>query len=120
MADWTQLVIKAEQTVGVALDYLHRRAAETPSPAERDRLMVWADALGKAVTDVKATEGYVPNLEAPTWDIYFHGLDFSQQQFQRLHEYYDYSGVEFVVSGLHQNLVAMAGPHGPGGGRPGK
>ncbi len=119
MADWNQLVIKVDEVVGTARDYLQKRADDPgKSLEERERLTDWLAQLEKAAFEVKTATGQVVQVDDFVGEIYRRGLQLSQEQIQHLHEYYDYSGVESVMRGLHQHLLAMTGPNGPGGGRP--
>ena len=120
MPNWEQLISKSEQVVQAAQDYLEKRrySPAVPEP-ERQLLESLARELGESAANVRAIEPRSVTLQDSTWKILSEQLDLADRHIQELHEYYDYASVESVVGALNHSLQVMAGPHGPGQGRPG-
>jgi hypothetical protein len=115
MADWSDVIIKTQQVTGHAQIYLERRSEFKPS--ERNKLAELSDNLHDASLRLLSKERKVLNEQTVT-DTY-QKLDEIHREVLNLHETSAYKDVESVYKRLNENLQFMAGPRGPGKGKPG-
>jgi len=118
MANWNELASKVQVVVADAQSYLIRRSAGPLDATESALLGELSESLNASAARVQLINRSNVVLEEPTWKIWSEQLNLTQQQIRELHEYSDYIAVQSVVGGLNHHLQVMAGPHGPGEGRP--
>lgn len=115
MAD--ELTSKALDTIAFAEDYLRRRVVDSQDAEERERIEDLSGRLRQSASrllDVEPTIG----PQQPAYRYLSQQLDLTRQHIQDLHEYYDYASVDLVFQILNHQLAMLAGPHGPGWGKP--
>ncbi len=130
MARWDELILHLVGIVENAQDYLTVRKSQVQDAAELERIDDWSKRLLDRLTAIQQinvqyqgtpAEAAVAPDDKPTYIILSEQLDLTGQQLQQLHDWYPYEKVEQVMMALEQYLgnFMAAGPHGPGGGRPG-
>jgi hypothetical protein len=113
-----------------AQGYLEVRKVRAQDPVEQVRIEDWSRRLNERLDAIKTInlkykEGpgaaVVAPKDEPTYVILSEQLDLSGKHLRLLHEWYDYDKVDLVMRTLNQHLgnLMLAGPHGPGKGRPG-
>ena len=113
-----ELIDKALDTVRVAQQYLDRRTASSQSAEERAYLDEWRRTLEPVANQLAITYVVIAPFE-PRRRYLSEQFDLTRRHIEDLHEYYDLPSVDVVLRTLHQQVAMIAGPHGPGGGRPG-
>lgn len=113
-----ELIEKALNTVRVAQKYLDTRHDSSLSPQERDYIRDWRRALDDVAGRLASSNVEIAPNE-PRRRYLSEQFDLTRRHIADLHEYYDLASVDVVLQTLQQQVAMIAGPHGPGGGRPG-
>ncbi len=112
------LIPKALETIEDARHYLNNRASGTQDIEEQTRIRILHDALEEwtGTLRLKAVT-IVPREEPPDAEL-SKELSETQRQIKELHEWLPFDNVNRVMSTLLRQVQMLAGPHGPGGGKP--
>jgi hypothetical protein len=118
MADLSELTSKALQIVGDAQGYLMTRQSIAVDPLERASIQDWHATLQNSAAILASRGSAINPMNPAVYNVISQQLDLTHQIIQGLHEWYDYPTVDLAIRNLHGQLQMLAGPHGPGGGRP--
>lgn len=117
MADWIDLYNKTHEAAQAAQGYLQRRTSSTTSESELERLQELEVKIQDSAAGLEIVAGDVAG-QARTFQTYFDQLDLTHSQILGLHENDPVEAVEAAIGNLHRQMIFLAGPHGPGKGRP--
>jgi hypothetical protein len=121
MADFPDLTSKTLNIIQHAQDQLISRAGRTMNAVELDRIMDLRNTLDESAVIISSADLTRVAEDNPIYLDLSEQLDATNIQILGLHETSDFDNLYSVCGKLrHQaiQLVALAGPHGPGGGNP--
>jgi len=128
MANWDDLATEATTLIRDAQAYLSIRKADVQNPTEQVQIEGLSKQLEEqlyAITEVVSTYKGTPAAavaphDQPTYKKLSKNIELSDKRLKQLQKIYDFSTIESVMGTLIQHLGSfkMAGPNGPGGGRP--
>jgi hypothetical protein len=116
VADASDLTSKALQIIGDAQGYLTVRAGSALSAAELDHVHGLHARLQESANYLVNEAAIGP--DEPSLAALSQELEETHKQIRGLHEWNNFADVANVMGTLLQQVQMLAGPHGPGGGRP--
>ncbi len=122
MADWIELSVLAQEIARSAREYIAEPSLPL-GPQERLRIHELAENIDVTVAEVLRLDQEGVILQEPPREA-VGKLDVARLHIGELRENPGFgtrsiASFNFVVNGLNDFLLAAAGPHGPGGGKPG-
>ncbi len=121
MADYSDLIEKAQKTVRQAHNYLNDRQSIAPE-SETNRIGEWRKTLNHWEIELQqaaegSTEAFAAGQQKPL-NLLSEHLDLTSKQIEGLHENDDFASVELVLHSLDNQLSLFVGTHGSGGEKP--
>jgi len=129
--DWESLLAKLILVLQGARAYLYAREEKATEVEEKFRTCDLESEVSLWIQNVESIRSCYSSCELSTTvsdqdhktiERLFNDLQLVADQLQNLHEYYDFARVDQAFTKLSQFVqeFSSAGPHGSGGGRPGK
>jgi hypothetical protein len=115
MADPVIILTSALQAIQSGHEYLERRKGSALSPEEKVTIEDWQTNLGELLASLPSGAAATAHPHQTHLPAHFDAI---RRQFQGFHESSDFNVVHGALADLYDNVTMLAGPNGPGGGRP--